>query len=322
MATNNRSMHAAAAGAEATRRNLNAGAEALRQAGESATDQARRWTGSAAEAASAAGAGARSAAAEMQALMRMPGAAIGGLHEISQTWFEVLGQALEANARFSQNLVHCRTLQDVVEVQSRFVRESLAGLREGSAEMLRAAGRLAEGAADQGENEDEAGPGVVADVMSRDVKVVGPEDKVTEIARRMAKEDTGVLPVSEDDRLVGMITDRDLAVRVLAAGKDPAQTKAREVMTADVKYCFEDEPLDHVAENMAEQRLRRLPVVNREKRLVGIVSLGDLATEVPEPEIAGRALSGVARTGGPHRQRLAAHAGNKPKARQRKQRRG
>jgi CBS-domain-containing membrane protein len=138
----------------------------------------------------------------------------------------------------------------------------------------------------------------------------------------MAKADTGALPVGEEDRLVGMLTDRDIAVRLVAQGKDPAKTKVREVMTAEVRYCFEDEDLDHVAENMAEQRLRRLPVVNREKRLVGIVSLGDLATEIPEPEIAGRALSGAARPGGPHRQRLAAHAGNKPKARQRKQRRG
>jgi predicted transcriptional regulator len=139
--------------------------------------------------------------------------------------------------------------------------------------------------------------------MSRNVRVVGPDDTIEEIAKIMARADTGVLPVGEDDRLIGMLTDRDIAVRLVAQGKNPAQTKVREVMTAEVKYCFEDEELEHVAENMAEQRLRRLPVLNREKRLVGMLSIGDLATEL-SPELAGRALGGIAQEGGPHRQRL------------------
>ena len=105
-------------------------------------------------------------------------------------------------------------------------------------------------------------------------------------------------------------------MRLVAQGKDPAKTKVREVMTAEVKYCFEDEDLDHVAENMAEQRLRRLPVVTHEKRLVGMISVGDLASEMPEPHLAARALSGIAQSGGPHRQRLAAYAGSKPRTRQ------
>jgi CBS domain-containing protein len=315
MANDNRSKRGDETGTEAVRRSVDAGTEAMRRGGAAATEQVGRVTESAAQAASTYAEGARGAVEEMQALMRMPGAAIGSLHEISQTWSEVLGQAFQTNTRFSQDLLRCRTVQDVVAVQSRFVRESLAGLREGSAEMLRAASRLAEGAAGESEDEEDEAPGAVADVMSRNVRVVGPEDTVAEIARLMAKEDTGVLPVAEDDKLVGMITDRDLAVRVLAVGKDPAQTKAREVMTKEVKYCFEDEDLDHVAENMAEQRLRRLPVVNRAKRLVGIVSVGDLASE-EVPHLAGQALGGIAQEGGPHRQRLPrgarAAAGSKP----------
>jgi CBS domain-containing protein len=97
-----------------------------------------------------------------------------------------------------------------------------------------------------------------------------------------------------------MITDRDIAVRAVAAGKGP-DTPVRDVMTHDVKYCFEDEDLDHVAKNMAEQRLRRLPVMSRDKRLVGILSVGDIALTQGN-NAAGEALSGISRHGGPHSQ--------------------
>ena len=144
------------------------------------------------------------------------------------------------------------------------------------------------------------GNGVVAEVMSRNVKLVAPDDTIAEAAKIMAKADTGILPVGEDDKLVGMLTDRDIAVRLVAQGKDPSKTSVRDAMTSEVKYCFEDEDLEHVAENMAEQRLRRLPVVNREKRLVGIVSIGDLAKkEAPE---SGQALREIARPSGLHSQ--------------------
>ena len=112
-------------------------------------------------------------------------------------------------------------------------------------------------------------------------------------AQLMRGEDAGVLPVGEGDRLVGMITDRDLAVRVLAEGRDPASTKVREVMSPEVRYVFDDEDLAHVSENMAGEQVRRLPVVNRDKRLVGILSLGDLARR--HAGLGGRALTGIAR---------------------------
>ena len=92
----------------------------------------------------------------------------------------------------------------------------------------------------------------------------------------MAEIDAGALPVGENDRLVGMITDRDIAVRAVADGKGP-DTPIREIMTTEVKYCFEDDEIDEVALNMADIQVRRLPVLNDQKRLVGIISLGDIA---------------------------------------------
>jgi CBS domain-containing protein len=140
----------------------------------------------------------------------------------------------------------------------------------------------------------------VKDAMTRNVRIADPDQTIQDVARIMSELDSGVLPVGENDRLVGMITDRDIAVRAVAEGRGP-ETAVREVMTPDVRYCFEDEDTEHVARNMADQQVRRLPVVNRDKRLVGIVSLGDLAiSEGPRP--AGEALSGISRPGGGHSQ--------------------
>jgi CBS domain-containing protein len=119
----------------------------------------------------------------------------------------------------------------------------------------------------------------VQDVMSRAVKLVAPGDSVENAARLMAQLDVGALPVGDDDRLVGMITDRDIAIRAVAKGKSPAQCTVREVMSEGIKYVFDDESADDAARNMADLQIRRLPVLNRDKRLVGIVSLGDLAVK-------------------------------------------
>jgi len=139
----------------------------------------------------------------------------------------------------------------------------------------------------------------VSEAMSRDVRLASPDQTIRDVAKIMDDIDAGSVPVSENDRLVGMVTDRDIAVRAVAAGKGP-DTPVREVMSREVKYCYDDEDLDHVAKNMGDQRVRRLPVVNREKRLVGIVSLGDVATN--EKKAATKAVSGVSREGGPHSQ--------------------
>jgi len=117
----------------------------------------------------------------------------------------------------------------------------------------------------------------VSKIMSPDVKLVSPDDTLEKAAKLMAKLDIGVVPVGENDRLVGMITDRDIAVRAVAAGKSPKQAKVRDFMTPDIKFVYEDESIEDVARNMSSLQVRRLPVLSRDKRLVGIVSLGDLA---------------------------------------------
>lgn len=147
----------------------------------------------------------------------------------------------------------------------------------------------------------------VSDKMTRDVRIVSPDDSLQQVARCMAECDAGVMPVAADGHLVGMITDRDIAVRGVAQGRGP-DTKVREVMTQEVKYCFDDQDLDEVARNMGEQQLRRLPVVNHDKRLVGILSLGDIAMgEGPHP--AGDALAAISRPGGMHSQTGGARMG-------------
>lgn len=140
----------------------------------------------------------------------------------------------------------------------------------------------------------------VSEAMTRDVRVANPGQSIRDVAKIMAEIDAGSMPVGENDRLVGMITDRDIAIRAVAKGKGP-DTPVSEVMSKEVKYCFEDEDLEHVAKNMGDIRVRRLPVVSRDKRLVGIVSLGDVAQN-EDAETTGEATAGVSQRGGQHRQ--------------------
>jgi CBS domain-containing protein len=139
----------------------------------------------------------------------------------------------------------------------------------------------------------------VCDVMSRDVKLASPDQTIQEAARMMAEIDAGALPVGQNDRLVGMVTDRDIAVRAVAKGRGP-DTPVRDVMTAEISYCFEDEDVETVAQKMGELQIRRLPILNRDKRLVGIVSLGDIAQ--CEDDVAGDAISEISEPGGKHSQ--------------------
>jgi CBS domain-containing protein len=146
---------------------------------------------------------------------------------------------------------------------------------------------------------------LVREAMSRVVSTVGPETTIKEAARLMADADVGALPVAAGDRLAGMVTDRDIAIRAVAIGKGP-ETTVGEVMTHDVLYCHEDEDLGHISENMAENQVRRLPVVDVDKRLVGIISLADIA-DARAPE-AGQALEGITRPGGEHSQSIEGRA--------------
>ncbi|HEX9904101.1 MAG TPA: CBS domain-containing protein [Propylenella sp.] len=133
----------------------------------------------------------------------------------------------------------------------------------------------------------------ISEIMTRDVKLIHPGDSIRDAARRMRDEDFGSLPVAEGDRLVGFVTDRDIVIRGLANSGGP-DSPVRDVMSDHVLYCFEDETVESVATNMARNQVRRLPVLTREKRLCGIVALGDIATHGAD-EPAEEALEGISR---------------------------
>ncbi len=118
----------------------------------------------------------------------------------------------------------------------------------------------------------------ISDIMTRNVEVARPGDSVQTVAQRMAELDVGSLPVCDGERILGVITDRDIAIRAVAKGLG-SETAVTEVMTPDVEYAFEDDDLQEVAEKMAQKQIRRLPVVDSDKRLVGIVALADIARE-------------------------------------------
>ena len=133
----------------------------------------------------------------------------------------------------------------------------------------------------------------VREVMTRGAECVGPDSTLEEAARKMRDLDVGPLPVCDHDRLVGMLTDRDIVVRVLAEGRDPKTTRVRDAMSEGISYCFEDDDVNEAARQMKEKQIRRLAVLNRDKRLVGIVSLGDLAVETGDKHLSGETLRRV-----------------------------
>lgn len=138
----------------------------------------------------------------------------------------------------------------------------------------------------------------VSEIMTREVHMTPPDAPIVEAARQMAQHHVGFLPVATRERLVGAITDRDIVVRCVAKGTMDGAT-VRDVMTSEVMYCFEDDDIEKVAQNMGNIQVRRLPVVNREKRLVGVVSFADVAVDHGGETVA-VALSGIARPGGLH----------------------
>src|SRR5690242_4580029 len=248
-------------------------------------------------------------AQDWRTLMQLPRLGGGTLQDVAVSVSNAVERVIEVNLRTTEQLFRMSGPVALLELQHRFAQQYLHALLEGSTAVVRAVHQTAEqtlqplerriSERDQQHQNGEELSGCVADVMTREVKLVGPDDNVRQVAQIMREPDTGILPVAEGDRLIGMLTDRDVTVRLVAEGRDPGQTKVREVMTADIRYVFEDEDLEHVAENMAEQRVRRLPVMNRQKRLVGVISLGDMAKGRRSP-LAGRALSGIAQQGGQH----------------------
>lgn len=136
----------------------------------------------------------------------------------------------------------------------------------------------------------------VSEVMTPRCKTCGQDDSIADAAKAMATSEIGVLPIENGDKLVGVLTDRDIVTRSVALGRDADSTKVQDVMSGQVFYCFDDQSADEVAENMGKMRVRRLPVVNRKKELVGMVSLGDLASR-GAADAAGTALSRVSAPG-------------------------
>lgn len=138
----------------------------------------------------------------------------------------------------------------------------------------------------------------IGQLMSTDVLVARPEDSIRVVAEQMARLDVGALPVCDGRQLLGMITDRDIVLRAVAFGRSP-DTTAGAIMTRDIKYCFEDDDLDEVCQRMGEQQIRRIPVLDRNHHLVGIVSLGDLALEAKN-RTTGQALEKISQPNRPH----------------------
>ncbi len=132
------------------------------------------------------------------------------------------------------------------------------------------------------------------DLMSGDVKVISPDMTIGEAAKKMRDGDFGMLPVGENDRMIGTISDRDIVIRAVAEGRNVATT-VRDVMSDGIAWVYEDDSVEQAAAIMAERQVRRLPVVNRDKRLVGIVALGDFAVESSEIQPAAKALSEISR---------------------------
>ena len=315
------------AASTAMRAHAEIGTEAIRRGGETMGEMARGGTQALAEGGRNMAEGAahdmeeaaertaeamRRMAHDISRLMMMPRTAGGGLQDMQDAMSQLMNGVMRTNLRMTQEMFRRANPGAVVELQGSFMREYLETLVEGGATMLRATRRTADealrpleeqmerrnGEARQNRGGQQQGGPCVAEVMTRDVRVVGPEETVQQAARMMAEADAGAVPVGENDRLVGMITDRDLAVRVIGEGKDPARTKVRDVMTPGTAYVFEDEDLGAVAESMRGRQVRRMPVLNRDKRLVGIVSLGDLARESGAWQGIGRALSGMSRERG------------------------
>jgi CBS domain-containing protein len=133
----------------------------------------------------------------------------------------------------------------------------------------------------------------INEVMTPNAECISPDATLHEAAARMKTLDVGSLPVWDGSRLVGMLTDRDITVRSVSDGQDPRKQQVREIMTSEVTFCFTDQDVTEVAKLMQDKQIRRLPVLDRDRRLAGIVSLGDLAVEAGDDRLMGQVLEGI-----------------------------
>jgi CBS domain-containing protein len=141
----------------------------------------------------------------------------------------------------------------------------------------------------------------IKQIMTRNVEIINPNTTLKEAAQKMRDLDVGSLPVCDGERLKGMLTDRDITIRATAEGRNPDSTQAIDVMTAAIFYCYEDQDVAEAAQVMEKKQIRRLPIVDRNKKLVGIVSLGDLAVDTGKERLAGEALTEISRPAKPER---------------------
>ncbi|MEZ4864876.1 MAG: CBS domain-containing protein [Caldilineaceae bacterium] len=142
---------------------------------------------------------------------------------------------------------------------------------------------------------------LIKEMMTHNVETIRPEATVQDAAKQMKALDVGSLPVCDGKKIQGMITDRDITLRAVADGRNPAQTKVTEVMTDELHYCFDDQLVHDAAITMQRYQIRRLPIVNRAKELVGIVSLGDLAVDTDNQNLAGATLETISVPAKPER---------------------
>lgn len=141
----------------------------------------------------------------------------------------------------------------------------------------------------------------IREVLTPNVEVVSPETRIREVAMKMKELDVGSVPVCTGKRLIGMITDRDIAIRTVADGHDPAETPVSDAMTDQVVFCYEDQDVEIARQLMEQYQVRRLPVVNAQDQLVGIVSLGDIATRTDDEELSGEMLREISEPSEPER---------------------
>jgi CBS domain-containing protein len=139
------------------------------------------------------------------------------------------------------------------------------------------------------------------DIMTRNVEVVNGNASLKEAATKMKNLDVGLIPVCDGDRLKGLLTDRDITIRATANGRDPSKTKVNEVMSTDFAYCLEDQAVDEAVILMEARQIRRLPILNQDKQLVGIVSLADIAVHVGDRDLTGETLEEISEPAEPKR---------------------
>ena len=294
------------AGGEVTRRGLEDIGQGAQQLAEAGADQLERMGEMLADAA-------RNTAESARMMMTFSNFTNEGVRNLQQATSGLFERLIQTNVQAMQEFTQQANPGGVLSIQQRFIREYLQALTLGGAELVRAAQQLASEAARPLEEQARSNggrarqqrsrKGRIADVMSADIRTIRPDDTVQQAAQLMSNDDTGVLPVTdEESRVVGMITDRDIAIRLASTAKDPAKTRVREIMSQEIQYCYEDEDVQHVADLMADEQLHRLPVMDRRQHLVGIVSIGDVSKR-KSPQMAGQALAGIARKSEQHSQR-------------------